>query len=311
MELRQLERFLAVVEAGSLAGAARQLQLTQQAVSASLQTLETDIGLRLLDRQPGGTTRLTEFGRALLPHARAQLAADERARRSIASLATAHSGTATIGIGETFAGDIIAEAVNRLLAERPALRVNLVEGYSEHLLQRLEAGEFDFIAAGISAQVLPAGLAAKVVYHARDVIACRRDHPLCKRRRLSLADLSPYPWLVPYSRPSDMDAIVSAFAAEGLTPPTRFTGTDAYRIGMKLLAKGDFLIMTSPALLSSGLAREHYGLRILPIDKPSVLRTASLVHSEVHPLTPAATLLFDLIAKLAAAEPAPNSPKRR
>ena len=59
MELKQLERFLAVYDEGSLAKAAKTLGLTQQALSASLANLEDSLGARLFDRGPGGVTRPT------------------------------------------------------------------------------------------------------------------------------------------------------------------------------------------------------------------------------------------------------------
>lgn len=300
MELRQLERFLAVVDRGSLAEAAREVGLTQQAISASVAALERELDVRLFDRAPGGVTRLTEVGRALVPHARAQLAADRRARRDIGNLACARSGTVTLGIGETFAGDIVAHAVSRILAERPDLRVNLVQGYSEQLLSRLYAGEFDFVAAGMSNMTLPAGYEARVIYSARDVIACRSAHPAAALARPGLADLQGYPWLVPYSRPSDVDVITEAFVARRLSPPTRFVGTDAYRVGMRLLASNDLLIMTSPALLADRLIRESYGVHVLPLDSPGVTRHASLVASSERPLSAAAETLYAALVSAAA-----------
>lgn len=296
MELRQLERFLAVADLGSLAEVARREGLTQQGISASIASLERELGgVRLFDRSPGGVTRLTDIGHALLPHARAQLAADQRARRDIASLASARSGTVTIGIGETFAGDIVAGVVTDILRDRPDLRINLVEGYSERLLPRLYAGEFDFLAAGGSNMTLPAGFEARVIYSANDVVACRRGHPLAGRSGLRVADLEGYPWLVPYSRPSDTDVITEAFVAAGVPPPVRFTGSDAFRIGVQLIAATDLLIMTSPALLRGAVVHGAFDVAILDVPAPTVARNASLVASTERPLTPAAQTLYDAI----------------
>lgn len=300
MELRQLERFLAVFDHGTLAAAARELDLTQQALSASLSTLEHDLEVRLFNRAPGGITRPTAYGETLVSHARSQLAADRRARLDLDNLRDAQSGTVTIGIGETFAGDILEPAVTRLLAERPKLRINLIEGYSEKILERLYDGEFDFVAVGVGGFTLRDGFHAEPIYTANDVVACRPGHPLTKEPNLALADLVGYDWMVPYSRPSDRDAIIDAFVAEDLPPPGRFIGSDAYRIGMKLLLANDFLSMTSPALLMSRLVRDGYGVRLLPVDKPTVKRNASLVSNSDRPMTPAAEALLDAV-RIAAA----------
>ncbi len=301
MELRQLERFLAVADRGTIVAAARFLGITQQALSASLAGLEQTLDVRLFDRGPGGKTRLTPYGSALVTHARAQLAADRRAREELQSLKLAERGVVTIGIGETFAGDIVAAAVSQLHAERPALRINLIEGYSESLLARLYDGEFDFVAAAVGGLGLAPGFSAEAIYSASDVVACRAEHPLRQKRRLSLEQLAPYTWLVPYSRPSDVAVITETFIAAGLEPPRRFIGSDAFRIGMKLMAANDFLLMTSPALVTSRLATETYGVRVLPIDTPTVLRNASLVSNDERPMTPAASALLDAIRAAAVA----------
>jgi len=292
LELRQLERFLAVVDHGTLAAGARELGLTQQALSASLSGLERELDVRLFDRGPGGITKLTPYGEALVTHARSQIAADRRARQALRSLAEAETGTVTVGIGETFAGDILAPAVSRLHAARPKLRINLIEGYSEQILERLYDGEFDFVAVGVGDFALGEGFRAEVLYSADDVVACRPGHPLAGKPRISLADLADYTWLVPYSRPSDVDVITETFVAAGMQPPTRFIGSDAYRIGMKLLAANDFLLMTSPALVTSRLAKETWGVHTLPIDRPTVRRNASLVTPTGRPMTPAAAALL-------------------
>ena len=81
MELRQLKRFLAVYDQGSLVLAAKSLGLTQQALSASLANLEEELGVRLFSRSPGGVTRPTDYGETLVRHARAQLAAPDACQR--------------------------------------------------------------------------------------------------------------------------------------------------------------------------------------------------------------------------------------
>jgi LysR family transcriptional regulator of gallate degradation len=293
LELRQLKRFLAVYEHGSLVLAAKSLGLTQQALSASLANLEDSLGLRLFDRSPGGITRPTEYGETLVPHARAQVAADRRALEELRSLAEGRSGTVTVGVGEAFAGDIIVDAVSALQERRPEVRINLIEGYSDQLRHRLYDGEFDFIAAGVSGFELDDDYVREQIYSSDDIIVCRADHPLTSKRRLVLKDLQSYPWLVPYSRPADLTAIVDCFVAENLEPPTRIIGSDAYRIGMRLLREADLLMMVAPALVGPELTMKPAPLASLPIDRPTIRRHASLIYPRHRPMGPPAALLLE------------------
>jgi DNA-binding transcriptional LysR family regulator len=66
MELRHLTTFLAIVDSGTLTGAARGLYKTQGAVSQDLKMLEAELGVQLIDRS-GQRVKLTPAGTALFP----------------------------------------------------------------------------------------------------------------------------------------------------------------------------------------------------------------------------------------------------
>ena len=292
MEIRQLERFIAVIENGSLSAAAKYLGLTQQALSTSISKLEEDIDLRLFDRAPGGITKPTPYGRALVRHARSQIAAIDRAKQELHAIHDATGGTITIGIGESFASEIAASAVTRLHSMRPEIRINLIEGYSELLLERLREGEFDFVAGGTGGLHPPDDLAHELLYSSNDVVVARTGHPLAGRKNLQLTDLQDYTWLVPYSRTSDLNVIVDTFVAERLDPPKRIIGTDAYMVGTNLMMTNDFLFMTTPGLIGRQFAGSTGLLEVLDIDRPTVRRHAHLIYSAERPMGPAATVLL-------------------
>jgi DNA-binding transcriptional LysR family regulator len=297
VELKQLRRFLAVVDLGSFAAAAPALGLTQQALGASIASLERELGLALLDRSPGGVTSPTAYGELLIQHARAMIASAERARAALVALKNAKGGSVTLGVGETFASEFIAEVVNRFHQERPDVDLVILEDYSEILLDRMLAGEIDFIAGADLAR--PAdGLIRFPLYEARDVVIARASHPLAGRSRLSLQDLEPFTWMAPYSRPGDAEVIVQAFLKAGLNPPTRFLWTDALGVGSRLLLSGDYLFMTSPPLASGFLSFPDPPIVTLKTPQPTVTRRAGLIYTEAATLNPAAMHLMDEIKSL-------------
>jgi len=300
MDYRELERFLAVVDHGSLVAAARHLGVTQQTLSSSLARLEVELDVRLFDRKPGGITATTRYGDALVRHARSQIAGAQRAKQELLNIKEGSVGTVTVGLGESFDGDIILEALLRFREAQPGIRVNLVEGYSEKLQHRLYDGEFDFIAAGVSAFELAEGYARDVLYALNDIMVVRPEHPLAGRKKLKLKDLQGFTWLVPYSRSTDLEHIVETFVAAGLEPPRNFVGSDAYRVGMQLLLSSDVLIMVSPALIAFELSRNRPVLSKLDIAEPTIRRNASLLYSTERPLTPAADLLLQEVRRAAA-----------
>src|ERR1700749_4933401 len=86
LTLDQMRVLVAVADAGSFSGAARSLGRVHSAVSQSIQTLETTLGLALFDRS-GKTPRLTDAGRALVGDARALIAGARAIRARAQSMA--------------------------------------------------------------------------------------------------------------------------------------------------------------------------------------------------------------------------------
>ncbi|MFZ2047414.1 MAG: LysR family transcriptional regulator, partial [Trebonia sp.] len=96
MELRHLEYFVAVAEELSFTRASRRLHVVQSGVSSAIQGLERELGAALFDRDRHRVT-LTEAGQALLPEARATLAAAQAAADAVAEATAGLRGTLFVG----------------------------------------------------------------------------------------------------------------------------------------------------------------------------------------------------------------------
>src|SRR3954467_2389851 len=96
MELRQLEYFVTVVEEAGFTRAAERVHVAQPGVSAQIRRLERELGQELLDRS-GRSVRLTEVGAAVLPYARAALAAVDGVRLAVDELTGLLRGQVAIG----------------------------------------------------------------------------------------------------------------------------------------------------------------------------------------------------------------------
>ncbi len=121
MELRQLEHFVAVAEDQSFTRAARRLGYVQSALSVSVQALERELAVRLLDRTTHRVS-LTGAGAALLPAARATLAGAHALRDEAAALNGVVRGTLRIGIMQGFSAVDVPAALGRFHREHPAGR---------------------------------------------------------------------------------------------------------------------------------------------------------------------------------------------
>ena len=124
MQIPDVEVFSAIAESGSLSAAARRLGLAPMTVSRRLASLEGELGVRLFHR----TTRsvsLTAEGETFLPFATTLLEASEGARVSLKSNAGAASGVLKVTAPTVFGQAVIMPLIPTLLAEHPALRVDL------------------------------------------------------------------------------------------------------------------------------------------------------------------------------------------
>lgn len=140
MDTRFLESFVSVADHGSMAEAARRLNLTPAAVAQRIRALERDLGATLLARA-GRTVVPTEAGARLLARARSFLqqardlqdcAADGRA-----------AGELRLGCVQTAMTGMVPDALARLALEHPLVRVQVVPGASDDLYDQVRRGDLD------------------------------------------------------------------------------------------------------------------------------------------------------------------------
>src|SRR5215218_10187829 len=130
LEPRRLLTFREVAHRGSFSRAAEALALTQPAVSQQVAALERQLGIRLLDRGPGGPAP-TEAGAVLLDHADAIAERLAQADAQLAELVTAERELLRVGAFPSALGSIVPTAIARLHAERPDLQIEAVEGSAQ------------------------------------------------------------------------------------------------------------------------------------------------------------------------------------
>jgi DNA-binding transcriptional LysR family regulator len=294
IELTQLRRFMAVVDCGSFMEAAQKLNITQQALSASIARMEEVAGVRFLDRKRGGRLSLTVFGRLLLARGRAQIMMAERMLGEIELLRDARGGSVTIGIGETMMGRHVATAIRRYHRQQPDVQIRLIEGYTEMMIEKLVTGEVDFVAGGPSHD--PAhgiDLDYRHLFEIRDVLAVRKNHPLAGARELSLRDLSPFTWMMPAFRGDIYEAIQVAYMRAKLPPPKRIIRSDATAVGSWLCMDDDYIVTVSPDMVAPLL--ELGALTTLDLTETTIVRHACLITRRDHRLSPPAQRLMEEI----------------
>jgi DNA-binding transcriptional LysR family regulator len=139
MDTRFLESFIAVVDKGSIAEAARRLNLTPAAVAQRIHALESEIGTRLLSRL-GRTVRPTEAGAAILSRAR-HFIQDIRDLKSIASDEAA--GELRLGAVSTAISGLLPPVLTSMIKKYPQVEIYILPGTSAELYHKVLSGDLD------------------------------------------------------------------------------------------------------------------------------------------------------------------------
>lgn len=185
MELRHLRYFLAVAEELNFRRAAEKLHLAQPPLSAQIKSLETELGVRLLQR----TTRavsLTPAGQVFVEEARAVLAAASQAERRAKEAEYGLVGTLRLGLISPAENAWLAGILRHFRQQFPNVQLSIFDLGSPEQLKRLRANELD---AGLLRP--PIGfpdLDFQIVEEAEQILAVPADHRLAKKRRLEWAD---------------------------------------------------------------------------------------------------------------------------
>ncbi|MFT6142939.1 MAG: DNA-binding transcriptional LysR family regulator [Myxococcota bacterium] len=137
-----LKTFLAVVDSGSFTAAARVVFRTQPAISAAMFRLEEELGASLLLREARGS-RPTAAGVALVPHARAVVAAVADGIRAVHEVVGLTAGEVRIGAGATACAEYLPPFLSAFHREFPGVTVRLREEHDDTLREQLKQGKVD------------------------------------------------------------------------------------------------------------------------------------------------------------------------
>jgi DNA-binding transcriptional LysR family regulator len=141
MDSRYLQSFVYVVELGSIAEAARRLDLTPAAVAQRVKMLEQELGAKLV-RRSGRTVGTTEAGERILDRARAVLH-DIRDLKSDLNDASVLAGELRLGGTPTMMTSLIPDVLAELLARNPQMDIYLEPGTSVDLYRKVVSGDLD------------------------------------------------------------------------------------------------------------------------------------------------------------------------
>jgi DNA-binding transcriptional LysR family regulator len=296
MDPRRLMTFRTVAHERSFSRAAETLSLSQPSVSHQVALLETQIGVRLLDRGRGGL-RLTHAGAVLLEHADHVAWRLQLAEAQMAGLAGTHREQVRLGAFPTALAGFVPSAVARLRHAHGDLRVRLSEVTPSTLEARFLSGEFD-----VALTYQDATTARREFHGAQRIdlfqdtflVGLPPDHRLAGiPGPVSLAELAEEDWIVA----STEGFLIQACRDAGFEP--HVVSTTSEPLATRGLVARGLGVGWVPSLLTS----EYSGIAIRPVKDPVHRRDiyALLPPGDRHPLAqPVLDALIETATEFAA-----------
>jgi DNA-binding transcriptional LysR family regulator len=226
-ELRHLRYFIALVEEKNFERAAARLGIAQPGLSQQIRSLETLVGLPLLDRSKRAV-QLTLSGQILFDEARKIVAQTDSALAQLRRVGRGQTGKISIGYVASVAySGVLTESLSSFRAAFPDIELQLVEMEMRMQLAKIADGELDFSYIRPPVTV-PAGVVAMTVLREPLVIALSRNHPLASVEEVDLAALATETFIAP-RQPVDVGwhaNTLEACRAAGFEPNISATGRD-------------------------------------------------------------------------------------
>lgn len=246
IDARQLRYFTAVVEELHFSKAADRLHVAQSALSAQIQRLEQELGVRLLNRNKRQPVTLTDAGKLFHAEAVAALRHIDRADQIGRLAARGLAGIIRIGfVASGASSGVLSDLLRQFRLSHANVRIEIITMETPRQYEALNNGEID---VGIvrPRRQYPPGLAVTIVHTERLLIAMAENHPLAARSQLFAQDLKDESFISPqFDENEGFSEVLSALGAAG-----GFTAFLDYRVH-------DFISAIS-------LASAGYGVVIVP-----------------------------------------------
>ncbi|MFI9414318.1 LysR family transcriptional regulator [Nocardia gamkensis] len=288
MELRQLRYFVTVVQEASFTRAAARLHLAQPGLSAQIRQLERELGHPLLARG-GRTVTPTEVGAAVLPHARAALAATERITHTTEEFTGLLRGQVRVGLisGAAVEEFDVAAVLADFHHDHPQIGISLTEDTSERMLAALGRGELDMALVGMTGAELDPAIGIEVVLETAVVAAVAAADP-GYGDEVALTALRDRPLICLTPGTGIRGVFERACAAAGFEPGIAYEAA-APALLLRLAARG-LGVAVVPELTAEETAA--FGVRTVRIVEPELRGRLALAWRTDRPASPAAKVLL-------------------
>ena len=292
-DLRQLRHFVALAEHGHFARAATAVNLSQPALSRSIQALESSLGCLLLERPSRGVS-LTAHGQLVLEHAQRLLAGSRALENAVSQLGNLQAGELRLGCGPFPAARLIPQTLGQFSARFPKVHVQLLIDDWRSLRERLLNDEVELYVADIREYSANPRLCVTPLQQYPGVIFCRPDHPLLREKPLELNASLDYP-LAGTTLPAAINQAMQRLT--GRAQPLTIE-CDNFMVLKALVGASDALSMAPWDVVAEEVLSGSLAVLDLPLEHLAQSSAYGLVSRQGRSLSPAAKMFSQVLQEV-------------
>jgi DNA-binding transcriptional LysR family regulator len=294
MNLSQLQSFVALADTGSFTEAAYTVNLTQSAVSHALSTLESELGVTLLDRNRKGVTALTNVGEKILPHVRALLAQAESIEQEAKAAQGLAMGKLRLGsMSSMISPQLLASVLTYFQQQYPNVEVVLFEGTMQEVGEWIQNNVID-----VAFSLHPTDCFDSTLVTTDELcVVVAPTHPLHRQSVVKPDDVSEEGFIMAKNECSWQFLKMAGLHIHKTRPTIRYQATDSATI-LAMVREGLGITILPRTVLPKKLD----GLVAIPIDPPQYLQIGLLVKAQ-EAASPVAKLFVETISTWAQAQP--------
>lgn len=205
--------FAVVGKNESFSAAAKELYLTQPAVSQSIMQLEQELDTRLFNRTPKGAS-LTHEGKLLFEYANSALNLLEAGEGKMMEFNNLTAGELKIGVGDTIAKHFLLPYLETFHNSYPNIKFKIVNGTTFETIDLLKSGEIDIAICNLP--VADAALIQKVTIDIQDIFVCGEKFNSFISGPLTFKNLTKFPLILLEPKSNSRQYVESFLAKKGI-----------------------------------------------------------------------------------------------
>ncbi|MFH1953094.1 MAG: LysR substrate-binding domain-containing protein [Pseudomonadota bacterium] len=296
INLNQLRAFYQAAKHMNFSRAAKQLFITQPAVTAQVKLFEDSLELKLFKKK-GGRPYLTDEGKTIYEYAQKIFGYEKEIENAVEEIKHLRRGILRLGTARTYSRYFMPFLISRFRERHPRIKIQLDEGSSEDMIQSLLDLKNEL--AIVAKAKEPQGIRFISFSQEELVLILPTDHHLAKKKAVSFEELTDEPIIMKETGSGTRRLVNELFAENGYSPKVLMEMSDAEMIKL-LVQHGEGISF----LVREAVARElkEKKLASIPLKGQKMFLDVSIGYLENQPLSPPAQAFLDNLENLGTEE---------